>query len=140
MRELPVSDSISIPLREIALSAIRAQGAGGQHVNKAATGVHLRFDIAASSLPEKLKQRLLQANDQHISRDGVIIIKSQQTRSQDQNRHAALQLLAELIKTALAERKPRKKTKPTRSSREKRLQAKSRHSRIKELRRKLPKD
>lgn len=140
MSELAVSEMITIPLQEIELSAIRAQGAGGQNVNKVATGIHLRFDIPASSLPAEVKQRLLQCRDHRLSKDGVIVIKSQQTRSQEQNRLNALQLLADLINAALIEQKPRKKSRPTRSSREKRLARKNRQSQIKALRQKVPKD
>ncbi len=136
MKELHISNSIQLPVSEVELSAIRSQGAGGQHVNKAATGIHLRFDIRSSSLPEELKTRLLNKTDHRISKDGVIIIKSQQSRSQEQNRLASLQTLQAMLKSALQRRKPRKRTRPTRSSIEKRLEQKTRRAQIKSLRRK----
>lgn len=137
MNHLQISDQTSIPLTEIELTAIRSQGAGGQNVNKVATGIHLRFDIRNSSLPDRIKERLLRLRDHRISKDGVIIIKSQQTRSQEQNRINALNSLQQLIKTALATPKTRRKTKPTRSSKEKRLQQKTNRGRTKILRQKV---
>jgi len=138
MQQLILSDSLRIPLREISLHAIRSQGAGGQNVNKVATGIHLRFDIAASSLPEKVKQRLYRLTDQHLSISGIIVIKAQQSRSQEQNRLQALERLAQLIRAALHESKPRRKTRPTKSSGEKRLNRKAKTGQRKSLRRKVP--
>ena len=136
-RGLPISPGIVIPEQEIEFSAIRAQGAGGQHVNKVATAVHLRFDIRASSLPAACKERLLQLRRQCISRDGVIVIKAQQYRSQRQNRQAALRQLQKLIRDALQVRKKRIPTRPSREARKKRLEAKKLRGRIKRLRGKV---
>jgi len=132
-----LSRSVSIADNEVELSAIRAQGAGGQHVNKTSTAIHLRFDIHASSLPPFYKQRLLEASHHLISADGVVIIKAQEYRSQEMNREAALQRLINLIRELTTVEKVRRATRPTRASRERRLEGKSRRSNVKALRGKL---
>ena len=131
---LQVSSRVSIPLQEIQLQAIRSQGSGGQNVNKVSTAVHLFFDIRASSLPEIYKVRLLNKKDRRISPGGVVIIKSQEARTQEANREKALARLKELIKEVMQVRKSRRATSPTRGSKERRLQAKGTRSKTKNLR------
>lgn len=134
---LYISPHIAIPDSEIEIHAVRSQGAGGQHVNKVSTAIHLRFDIGASSLPEQHKERLLLLHDHRISRDGVITIKAQESRSQEQNREDALARLRELIHRATIPRKKRKATKPTKGSQQRRVEHKKKRGRLKTLRRTL---
>jgi ribosome-associated protein len=131
---LQISRNVAIPDEEIDLSAIRAQGAGGQNVNKVSSAIHLRFDINASSLPDDYKQRLLELRDRRISKEGVIIIKAQQYRTQEKNRQAALERLQELIKTVAAVQKARKPTRPTKNSQKRRMDSKTQRGKTKVLR------
>lgn len=132
-----VSRAVAIPDSEVTITAIRAQGAGGQHVNKTSTAIHLRFDIRASSLPEYYKERLLAASHHLITPDGVVVIKAQEYRSQEMNREAAVARLVSLIQELTVERKSRRATRPTRASKERRLASKSQKSTTKSLRGKV---
>lgn len=134
---LRISTNISIPDSEIDFSAIRAQGAGGQNVNKVSSAIHLRFDIVTSSLPEFYKSRLLKLKDKRINKQGVIVIKAQRFRTQEKNRTEALERLQDLIKSVAAPQKKRISTKPTRASKTRRMDEKSKRGKDKVLRKKI---
>ena len=131
---LKISNQVSISLAEVDIQAIRAQGAGGQNVNKVSSAIHLRFDINASSLPDIYKERLRELRDQRITSDGVIVIKAQRFRSQDKNREDALARLRELITGVTITQKKRRPTRPSRNSQKKRVDRKTKHGQLKSLR------
>ncbi|MBU0971276.1 MAG: aminoacyl-tRNA hydrolase [Proteobacteria bacterium] len=134
---LKISNLVSVSEKEISFQAIRAQGPGGQNVNKVSSAIHLRFDIRASDLPDLYKEKLLAVNDNRITKDGVVVIKAQAFRSQEKNREDGLNRLGQLIRAAVSEPRKRRPSKPSRSSRQKRMDSKTRHGNLKILRKKI---
>jgi len=140
MTTLKISNTVTLDENEVEISAIRAQGSGGQKVNKVSAAIHLRFDISASSLPEFYKEKLLSLKDKRITKDGIVVIKSQQHRSQEQNRDEALTRLVALIKSVNVTQKKRVPTKPTKGSVNRRLESKKKHASKKRLRGKVERE
>ena len=140
MPTLKISNTVTLDENEIEITAIRASGSGGQKVNKVSAAIHLRFDITASSLPDFYKEKLLSLKDKRITKDGIIVIKSQQHRSQEQNRDEALERLVELIKSVNVTQKKRVPTKPTKGSVNRRLNSKKKHASKKKLRGKVDRE
>ena len=136
---LHITDKLALDDDEITFEAVRAQGPGGQKVNKTSAAIHLRFDIRSSSLPDLYKERLLALADNRITKEGVIVIKSQQNRSQEMNKEEAIERLAELIKSVTVSRKKRIATKPSKGAVKQRLQSKKKHGEKKQLRKKVEK-
>ena len=134
---LVISQNITLPITEVEITAMRAQGAGGQHINKVSTAIHLRFDVRQSSLPDEYKKRLLALNDQRLTKEWVIVIKSQGSRSQDQNRQEAIKKLILLIQQTNKREKARRATKPTKGSVTKRLDGKTNRKKLKQNRQKV---
>lgn len=131
---LYINEKCRLPISEIRLDAVRSQGPGGQNVNKVSSAVHLRFDIKASSLPDETKEKISVLKDKRITKDGIIVIKAQRYRTQEKNREDALERLKQLLSKAFIERKKRKPTSPSKSAKKKRMDNKTRHSRVKKLR------
>lgn len=136
-RMLQIVPGLAVPLAEVELTAVASQGAGGQNVNKVASAIHLRFDLPASSLPTEIKERLLAKHDRRITGDGIVVLKAQRFRTQEQNRADALRRLAALLAAATLVATPRRATRPSRSSQKKRIEEKKGRGQIKALRRKV---
>lgn len=134
---IKISNAVSISDDEVEMTGIRAQGSGGQNVNKVSSAIHLRFDIQASSLPDFYKEKLLALSDHRITKDGIVIIKAQQYRTQEQNRENAIERLVELIKSVSIVQKARRATKPSRAAKQKRMDSKAKRGKVKSLRGKV---